>query len=174
MTTCIFCGLNLEDGTLICEVCGSSQPEQPAAPAAYVPRLTPTPRAPPQPGPPSPAPVASLTGPRLVLYGADKQPKQVFSLTKDATLIGRLDAVEGNFPDIDVKEWLDEAGARRVSRKHALIVRQRASNSYLLRPLPGNSGTQIEADMVSPGEDYPLAPGARFVLGASARFKFEA
>src|SRR5262249_35804324 len=35
--------------------------------------------------------------PCLVLYGPDKTPLQYFALTKDAMLIGRLDAVAGNF-----------------------------------------------------------------------------
>jgi hypothetical protein len=109
----------------------------------------------------------------LVLYGADKQPLHYFPLEKDATLIGRLDAVEGNFPDIDVNEWLDPATARKVSRKHALVLRVRANNSFLLRPLAGNTGTQLESDMVVPLADYPLTPGQRFILGGGVRFKFE-
>src|SRR5438876_6010797 len=53
----------------------------------------------------------------LVLYGAERQPLQYFPLTKDVTLIGRLDAVEGSFPDIDVRPFVDEATARKMSRR---------------------------------------------------------
>jgi FHA domain len=109
----------------------------------------------------------------LVLYGPDRAPVRYFPLTKDATLIGRLDAAGGNFPDIDVDEWLDAATARRISRQHALVLRARASGSFSLRPLPGNTGTQLEAEMVLPMHDYPLVPGRRFILGGVARFKFE-
>jgi hypothetical protein len=109
----------------------------------------------------------------LVLYGPDRQPLHWFALAKDATLIGRLDAPGGNFPDIDVDEWLDAATARRISRQHAVVLRSRVTGDFALRPLPGNTGTQVEADMVMPMIDYPLAPGQRLILGGVARFKFE-
>ena len=107
------------------------------------------------------------------LYGPERQPLQYFPLTKDVTLIGRLDAVEGSFPDIDVRPFVDEATARKMSRRHALILRSRMADSYTLRPLPGNTGTQIEADMVPAQADYPLQPGTRMILGGAVRFKFE-
>ncbi|MBX9679901.1 MAG: FHA domain-containing protein [Gemmataceae bacterium] len=111
--------------------------------------------------------------PCIVLYGEDRQPREYFPLTKDVLTIGRLDPVAGDFPDIDLNEWLEPQDARKISRQHAMVVRLRAKKEFLLRPLPGNTGTQIEADMVLPGQDYPLAPGYRFVLGGAARFKFE-
>lgn len=120
-------------------------------------------------GPPRPA-----AGTRcLLLYGPDKQPLRYFPLDKDSVLIGRLDAVEGVFPDIDLCAWLDEASARKVSRRHALVLRARATGTYALRPLAGNTGTQVDADMVPPMHDYPLEAGRRIVLGGAVRFKFE-
>ena len=69
---------------------------------------------------------------------------------------------------------MKEAGtARKVSRRHALVLHSRADDSFSLRPLGGNTGTQIEADMVPPLNDYPLRPGTRFILGGGVRFKFE-
>jgi Double zinc ribbon/FHA domain len=109
----------------------------------------------------------------LVLYGPDRNPMRWFPLAKDATLIGRLDAPAGNFPDIDVDEWLDAATARRLSRQHALVLRSRVTGDFTLRPLPGNTGTQVEAEMVVPMQDHALAPGQRLILGGVARFKFE-
>ncbi len=111
--------------------------------------------------------------PCLVLYSPDRQPLQYFPLTKDATLIGRLDVVAGNFPDIDLDAWFDRATIRRVSRQHALILRTRASASFALRPLIGNTGTQLETQMVQPPQDYPLRPGHRIILGGVIRLKFE-
>lgn len=111
--------------------------------------------------------------PCLVLYGANKAPLAYFALTRDATLIGRLDAVAGNFPDVDVNEYLEPATARKVSRKHALILRSRVNQSFVLRPLAGNTGTQIEADMVAPLVDHPMTPGLRMILGGAVRLKFE-
>jgi hypothetical protein len=111
--------------------------------------------------------------PCLVLYGPDNQPLQYFALTKDATTIGRLDAVKGIFPDIDLDQWFDRAVIRRISRNHALILRTRATGIFVLRPLAGNTGTQLETDMVTPLQDYPLRPGHRIVLGGVIRLKFE-
>ena len=111
--------------------------------------------------------------PCLILFGADKQPAQYFSLTKDAVLIGRLDAVAGVFPEIDVTHWLDAAAARKVSRQHALVLRSRTGGGFTVRPLAGNTGTQIEADMVPALHDYPLKPGTRVILGGAVRFKFD-
>jgi pSer/pThr/pTyr-binding forkhead associated (FHA) protein len=107
-----------------------------------------------------------------VLYGADKKPVAYFPLDRDAMLIGRIDAVSGCFPQIDVSEWVDEATARRVSRKHALLLHVRGSDNFVLRPLPGNTGTQVNAEMCA-GADVPLAVGARVILGGAVRFKFE-
>jgi hypothetical protein len=111
--------------------------------------------------------------PCLVLYGPDKKPLQYFPLTKDAMLIGRLDAVAGNFPDIDLDEWFDRPTIRRISRQHALILRTRATGSFALRPLTGNTGTQLESQMLAAAQDYPLQPGHRIILGGVIRLKFE-
>lgn len=130
----------------------------------------------PEPAPPPAKPKAERppAGTRcLTLYGPDRQPVAYFPLARDATLIGRLDAPAGNFPDVDLDEWLEPALARKISRQHALIVHSRSSDQFSLRPLPGNTGTQIEAELVPAGVDYPLTPGQRFILGGVARFKFE-
>ncbi len=111
--------------------------------------------------------------PCLVLYGPDKQPLQYFALTKDATTIGRLDAVKGTFPDIDLDEWFDRTVVRRISRQHAVILRNRATSAYILRPLAGNTGTQLENAMLDAMRDYPLRPGHRIILGGAIRLKFE-
>lgn len=120
-------------------------------------------------GPVKPAPGT----PCLVLYGPDRQPLQYFALAKDATLIGRLDAVAGVFPDIDLDAFFDRPTIRKISRQHALVLRTRASASFALRPLPGNTGTQLETQMLQPQQDYPLRPGHRIILGGVIRLKFE-
>ncbi|MCI0460767.1 MAG: FHA domain-containing protein [Gemmataceae bacterium] len=141
----------------------------PAPPAPPAPQPLARPQAPPASGPQRPS-----TGTRcLVLYGPDKQPRHYFPLTGDAVLIGRLDPVNNCFPDIDLGEFVEEATARRVSRKHALVLHARASDTYILRPLPGNTGTQVEKRMVAGGQDVPLTPGTRLVLGGVVRLKFE-
>ncbi len=130
--------------------------------------------APPAPERPPPAPERPPSGTRcLVLYGPNRQPLHFFPLTKDVTVIGRTDPVEGDFPEIDPSGWLDPQAARKVSRRHALILHSRASDTYVLRPLAGNTGTQVEVDMVPAQHDYALAPGTRLILGGAVRFKFE-
>jgi hypothetical protein len=109
----------------------------------------------------------------LVLYGPDRLPRHYFPLTKDVTSIGRQDPVEGSFPDIDLAEWLEESAARRVSRQHALVLHSRLNDSFTLRPVAGNTGTQLEADMLPAQQDFPLRPGQRLILGGVARLKFE-
>jgi len=111
--------------------------------------------------------------PCLTLFGPAREVVQYFPLTKDATLIGRLDPVAGAYPDIDLEEWLDRALTRKISRQHALILRGRAQKTYALRPLAGNTGTQLETEMVLPLHDYPLQPGQRLILGGTVRLKFE-
>lgn len=111
--------------------------------------------------------------PCLVLYGNDKTPLQYFALDKDAMLIGRLDAVAGNFPDIDLDEWFDRATIRKISRQHALILRNRTAGTFALRPLTGNTGTQLESQMLQAMQEYPLRPGHRIILGGAIRLKFE-
>jgi len=133
----------------------------------------------PQPAPqaPPPPPVVLDKPPPgtrcLVLYGADRLPRHFFPLTKDVTSIGRQDPVEGSFPDIDLTEWLDETAARRISRQHALVLHARANDSFMIRPLSGNTGTQLEAEMLPAQQDFFLRPGHRLILGGVARFKFE-
>jgi hypothetical protein len=147
-------------------VCGAELTIAPILPAAVTGQ--------PLPVKPLPAPERPPPGtPCLVLYGPDKRPVNFFPLTKDVLLIGRLDPVSGCFPDVDVSEWVEEATARKVSRRHALILRSRATGIFTLRPLPGNTGTQVNAELLSAPEDVPLSTGTRVILGGVVRFKFE-
>jgi hypothetical protein len=129
---------------------------------------------PPEPPKPTAAPQRPPAGTRcLVLYGPDKQPVRYFALDRDAMLVGRLDPASGCFPEIDVGEWVDQATARKVSRKHALILRLRNSDKFTLRALPGNTGTQVEKRLLAASEEAPLTNGTRVILGGAVRFKFE-
>jgi hypothetical protein len=170
MATCPVCADVLTPGATVCALCGTNLQAGPAAEPAWKDDALPWSALDERP----PAPAAPPAGTRcLVLYGPDKKPVHYFPLRKDVTLIGRLDALRGTFPEVDLAEWLDEAAARRISRKHALVLHARADDTFALRPLAGNTGTQIEADMVPPLRDYPLRPGTRLVLGGVARLKFE-
>jgi hypothetical protein len=109
----------------------------------------------------------------LVVYSADKQPLHYQPLDRDITLIGRTDAIGGTFPDLDLGQFFDEATARKVSRKHALILRSRETGGYVLRPLAKNTGTQVEREMAADMQDYPMTDGTRIILGGQVRMKFE-
>lgn len=109
----------------------------------------------------------------LVVYSADRKPIRYHALTSDVTLIGRADPVRGDFPDLDLGGLFDEATAKSVSRKHALVLRSRQEGSYSLRPLAKNTGTQIEKELATELVDYPLVDGTRVILGGVVRLKFE-
>jgi hypothetical protein len=119
-------------------------------------------------------PVRPLAGTDcLVVYSEQKEPIHYCAIDKDVTVIGRSDPVRGDFPDLDLGELFDQATARKISRKHALVLRLRDSHTYLIRPLGGSTGTQIEREMAEPLHDYPLTVGTRLVLGGTVRLKFE-
>jgi hypothetical protein len=88
-------------------------------------------------------------------------------------LIGRTDAVQGTFPDLDVSRYLDGEIARKASRKHAVVLRSRQTGTFVLRPLARNTGTRIETEPAAELQDHPLPDGARIILGGAIRLKFE-
>jgi hypothetical protein len=111
----------------------------------------------------------------LVIYSDAKprQPVRYVPILKDVLSIGREDAVRGDFPDLDLSAVLDESQTKKVSRRHAEVLRARDSQTYRLRPLPGNTGTQIGKELATPGQEYPLADGTPIVLGGVVWMKFE-
>ena len=109
---------------------------------------------------------------RLVIYSADRRPIHTFALDRDVTRVGRDDAVRGDFVDLDVGRLFDAATARKVSRKHCLVLRSRETRAFVLRPLAGNTGTQVDDELAAELTDYPLSDGTRVVLGGAVRMKF--
>src|SRR5437763_15939369 len=97
---CFICGTPVErPGDRACPACGKSYPASyPDAFCSCGVELA----SPPGAAPADPAPVERpVAGTRcLVLYSANRRPLRYFALTRDVTLIGRLDAVQGCFPDI--------------------------------------------------------------------------
>src|SRR5262249_56680816 len=75
--------------------------------------------APAEPGTAAPAnaavgPTRPPAGTRcLVLYGADRKPVHYFPLTKDVTLIGRLDPVAGSLSDIFGRPFVGGTNPRK-------------------------------------------------------------
>jgi len=77
-------------------------------------------------------------------------------------LIGRLNADNGESPDIDLEEWGGvEAG---VSRRHA-VLRLRGGEIHL-EDLGSTNGTRINGKRLTPYVEQPLREGDRLVLGS--------
>jgi hypothetical protein len=119
-----------------------------------------------------PLEAAEPGGPRLVVYSAQRQPIHTLVLDRDVTRIGRNDPVHGDFVELDVSRLFDAETARKVSRKHCLVLRSRETQTYTLRPLARNTGTQVGTALADELTDYPLTDGTRIVLGGVVRMKF--
>ena len=111
----------------------------------------------------------------MVVYSDTKprQPVRYFPINKDVVVLGRQDAVRGDFPDLDLSSLVDESLSRKVSRRHAEVLRARDTQTFTLRPLPGNTGTQVGKELAQPGQNYPLTDGTPIILGGVIWLKFE-
>lgn len=109
----------------------------------------------------------------LTVFSEEREPIHYHVIDTDVTIVGRSDPLRGDFPDLDLGTMFDDSVAKRVSRKHALVIRSRETRQYVLRPLAKNTGTQIERELTSDLTDYPLTNGTRLVLGGAVRLKFE-
>lgn len=142
-------------------------PALPPIPTAAAPVIVPPPVEP-------AGPVRPVAGTAcLVVYSEQKEPIHYCAINKDVTIIGRGDPVRGDFPDLDLGELFDSSVSRRISRKHVMVLRSRTAGTYSIRPLGGNTGTQIEKELATQLLDYPLVTGTRLVLGGIIRLKFE-
>lgn len=91
-----------------------------------------------------------------------------FSLTADESNLGRWDADNGVFPDIDLDAYDPEA---KVSRKHARIILQ--NGKYLIEDLGSTNGTFVNRGRrLLPGTKQPLNDGDEIIAGKTfLRFK---
>jgi hypothetical protein len=151
------------------------EPEKPAAPEVAAPTApadaddSPAPKVP----PPAKIPEGLAPGTACLVVYHEKQPVLYCPLVKDFTVVGRCDPLRGDFPDVDMATLFDESLARHVSRRHLLVLRSAETGQFLLRPLSGNTGTQIEREMAKDLVDYPLTDGTRIILGGKIRMKFQ-
>jgi hypothetical protein len=84
-----------------------------------------------------------------------------FPLTRDESVIGRWDADNGVFPDIDLDSVDLEA---KVSRRHARIILK--DGKYFLEDLGSTNGTYINRGRrLLPGTPQPLADGDEIIVG---------
>jgi pSer/pThr/pTyr-binding forkhead associated (FHA) protein len=84
-----------------------------------------------------------------------------FSITRDESVIGRWDADNGIFPDIDLDTVDHEA---KVSRRHARILAR--DGKFLLEDLGSTNGTYINRGRrLLPGTPQPLTDGDEIIVG---------
>ncbi len=84
-----------------------------------------------------------------------------FRLTEDESYLGRWDADNGIFPDIDLDTHDPEA---KISRRHARIVCEK--NKYAVEDLGSTNGTFINRGRrLIPGIRQPLNDGDEIIVG---------
>jgi pSer/pThr/pTyr-binding forkhead associated (FHA) protein len=84
-----------------------------------------------------------------------------FGLTSEESNIGRWDADNGIFPDVDLDTHDPEA---KVSRRHARIIQE--NGRYLLEDLGSTNGTFINRGRrLIPGNRQPLNDGDEVIVG---------
>lgn len=88
-------------------------------------------------------------------------PGAEFSLTNDESTIGRWDADNGVFPDVDLDTHDDDA---KVSRRHARI--RRNNGSYFIEDLGSTNGTYVNRGRrLLPGNTQILKDGDEVIVG---------
>ena len=84
-----------------------------------------------------------------------------FRLTSDESYIGRWDADNGIFPDVDLDTHDPEA---KVSRRHARIIKE--NGRYMVEDLGSTNGTFINRGRrLIPGARQPLNDGDEIIVG---------
>ncbi|HXG83686.1 MAG TPA: FHA domain-containing protein [Pyrinomonadaceae bacterium] len=91
-----------------------------------------------------------------------------FALVADESNIGRWDADNGIFPDVDLDRCDPEA---KISRRHARIIRQ--NGNYLIEDLGSTNGTFVNrGKRLLPGNKNILTDGDELIIGKTfLRFK---
>lgn len=88
-------------------------------------------------------------------------PGTEFRLTADESTIGRWDADNGIFPDVDLDAFDADA---KVSRRHARIVRR--NGAYYIEDLGSTNGTYVNRGRrLLPGNSQNLNDGDEVIVG---------
>jgi pSer/pThr/pTyr-binding forkhead associated (FHA) protein len=84
-----------------------------------------------------------------------------FELSREESVIGRWDADNGIFPDVDLDSVDQEA---KVSRRHARVLRR--EGKYFVEDLGSTNGTYINRGRrLLPGTPQPLSDGDEIIVG---------
>jgi len=97
---------------------------------------------------------------RLTIERGDSA-NTIFSLSAEESNIGRWDADNGIFPDVDLDAHDPDA---KVSRRHARIVR--SDNAYMIEDLGSTNGTFVNRGRrLLPGTPQFLTEGDEIIVG---------
>lgn len=182
MITCPNCRTSNLDTSRFCDECGTRlasarQPADPPPPAYVPPQSSPAPSRP--AGATSvdiPSAVFAIEEPArpganvpenggrahavLVIERGDS-PGTEFRLVNEESTIGRWDAENGVFPDVDLDSFDSDA---KVSRRHARI--KRASGAYYIEDLGSTNGTYVNRGRrLLPGNVEVLKDGDEVIVG---------
>ena len=84
-----------------------------------------------------------------------------FTLTTEESTIGRWDADNGIFPDVDLDAFDPDA---KVSRRHARILRR--ERAYFIEDLGSTNGTFVNRGRrLLPGSPQVLSEGDEIIVG---------
>ena len=97
---------------------------------------------------------------RLTIERGDSA-NTIFALSAEESYIGRWDADNGIFPDVDLDAYDPDA---KVSRKHARIIFR--NNVYMIEDLGSTNGTFINRGRrLLPGSPQVLSEGDEIIVG---------
>jgi pSer/pThr/pTyr-binding forkhead associated (FHA) protein len=179
MIRCRACGNSNLDTSQYCDECGAKlvaadvpntdftgqRPQTAEVPIFSAPNATSVgtssvakePRPNPNSGSASPKGTANAT---LTIERGDAAGAQ-FPISRDESVIGRWDADNGIFPDIDLDTYDQEA---KVSRRHARILLK--DGKYFVEDLGSTNGTYINRGRrLLPGTPQPLSDGDEIIVG---------
>ena len=186
MITCPTCHNSNQDTSRFCDGCGTRLADAAAAsrapspePPAYVPPPTadafPRPvsvtslgvlpavfqEQPEEAKPAAPAPDVSGTVHATMLIERGDGPGTEFKLVNNESTIGRWDADNGVFPDVDLDAYDSDA---KVSRRHAKIYR--SNGSYFIEDLGSTNGTYVNRGRrLLPGTPQQINDGDEVIVG---------
>lgn len=186
MITCPNCKTSNLDTSRFCDECGTRLPSIASSDApAYeppAPTYTPPPTAdvvqrpvsvtsigvPPIEVEPSTGAVASNSTPdvvgvahALMVIERGDGPGTEFKLLNNESIIGRWDADNGVFPDVDLDAFDADA---KVSRRHAKVYRN--NGTYFIEDLGSTNGTYVNRGRrLLPGSPQVLADGDEVIVG---------
>ncbi|QYO68539.1 FHA domain-containing protein [Leptolyngbya sp. 7M] len=117
--------------------------------------------------PSAPLEIPEIRTPRLVIERGEAANTE-FELAGDESNIGRWDADNGIFPDIDLDAFDPDA---KISRRHARIIKR--DGAYYIEDLGSTNGTFVNRGRrLLPGAPQLLSDGDEIIVGKTfLRFK---